>query len=139
MKFVYRAVDRIPKQLEAGVIYHSEDFELAGLLCACGCGHRVTLLVPDSHKVWEENGMASVSPSIGVFDAPCLSHYIIRSGNVHWLSAFSQVQANSIMHLQIARHAAQDARPSWLHRIFSEAAVLFAGFKDRVVRWFSGR
>jgi len=45
MKFVLSIVDRIPNQLEAGVVFDSEDFEPAALLYACGCGHRTTLLV----------------------------------------------------------------------------------------------
>lgn len=129
MKFSYEAVGRIPRQLEPGVIYHSEDFELASLLCACGCGHRVTLLVPDSHQVWEEGGMASVNPSIGVFDSACMSHYIIRSGEVQWLPAFSQVQANAIMHLQIARHVAQDAKRPWLRRFADKVIIVLKKIK----------
>lgn len=95
-----------------GVLYHNEEFELAGLLCACGCGHRITLLVPDSHQVWSEGGYATIGPSIGVFDAPCKSHYVISAGNVQWLPAFTGAQANSIMHAQIARHVARDAKPA---------------------------
>lgn len=48
VSFSYRAVERLPKQLERGVLYHSPEFEVAALSCACGCGHRVMLLVPDS-------------------------------------------------------------------------------------------
>ncbi len=66
MNFVYQAVERIPKQLKSGVIYHTEEFEVAALLCACGCGHRVMLLVPDSHQISSEGGMATVRPSIAV-------------------------------------------------------------------------
>lgn len=114
MRYRYQLVDRIPKQLQPGIIYHTEEFELAGLLCACGCGHRITLLVPDSHQLWDESGYATVLPSIGVFDAPCKSHYIISAGNVQWLPAFTGAQAARIMHSQIARHVARDAKPaSW--------------------------
>ena len=31
MNFIYQAVERIPKQLHSGVIYHTEEFELAAL------------------------------------------------------------------------------------------------------------
>lgn len=114
MNYIYRAVERIPANLENGVVFHSEEFELAGFLCPCGCGHRITLLVPDSHQVWSHNGLATISPSVGVFDAPCRSHFFIRDGGVDWLSAFSGAQAASIMNAQIARHAARDRKPSWL-------------------------
>lgn len=117
MRFRYRLVDRIPKQMEEGIVYHTEEFELAGLLCACGCGHRITLIVPDSHRVWDEDGYATIQPSVGVFDAECKSHYVIRAGNVQWLRAFSGAQATKIMQRQIARHVSQDVKPaSWLRR-----------------------
>jgi hypothetical protein len=88
VSFIYQAVERIPKQPNAGVVYHSEEFEVAALLCACGCGHRVMLLVPDSHQVTSGGGMATVRPSIAVCDAPCKSHYVITAGRVAWLPAF---------------------------------------------------
>ncbi|ARP64296.1 hypothetical protein A9K65_013580 [Mesorhizobium sp. WSM1497] len=112
MSYRYQLVDRIPPDMREGVVYHTEEFELAGLLCACGCGHRITLLVPDSHEVWDEGGYATIRPSIGVFDAPCKSHYVISAGHVHWLPAFTGAQAAKIMHSQIARHVARDAKPA---------------------------
>lgn len=123
MKYRYQLVDRIPAQMREGVVYHTEGFELAGLLCACGCGHRITLLVPDSHEVWDEGGYATVRPSVGVFDARCKSHYVISAGDVQWLPAVTGAQAAKIMHAQIARHVARDAKPaSWLQR--AKTAVL---------------
>lgn len=128
MTYRYRSVERVPKVMEAGVVYHSQEFELAGLLCACGCGHQVTLLVPDSHQVTDQDGWATVSPSIGVFDAPCKSHFIIRAGHVHWMPAFSAGEAASIMRAQVARHVAQDRKPlSLWARILAWIAGLFGG------------
>src|SRR3954464_15644592 len=105
MRFVYEAVDRIPNQLREGVVYHTQEFEIAALLCACGCGHRVMLLVPDSHEVTSKKGMATVRPSIAVCDAPCKSHYFITAGRVEWLPVFSEAMASAVMRGQIARHA----------------------------------
>lgn len=100
--------------MEDGVVYHTEEFELAGMLCACGCGHRITLLVPDSHQVLNDDGYATVSPSVGVFDAPCRSHFFIHAGEVEWLPAFTGEAASRIMRNQIARHVARDTKPmSW--------------------------
>jgi Family of unknown function (DUF6527) len=118
VSFRYQAVEHIPKQLNNDVVYHSEEFEVAALLCACGCGHRVMLLVPDSHQVSSERGLATVRPSIAVCDAPCKSHYLITAGQVEWLRAFSDAIATSVMRSQIARHAALDAkRRPWGSRI----------------------
>ena len=135
MKYRYKLVPRIPDQIDPGVVYHTEEFELAGLMCACGCGHRITLLVPDSHQVVDEGGYATIRPSVGVFDATCKSHYVISAGDVQWLPAFTGAQASRIMHAQIARHSARDARPtSWwqrakqaIHALASALRAMFTG------------
>jgi hypothetical protein len=114
MIYSYQAVERIPKLLSDGIVYHNEEFQLAALLCACGCGHRVTLLVPDSHQVSSEEGLATIRPSIAVCDAPCRSHYFVSAGKVEWLPAFTQAQVSDLMRHQIARHASHDLRPSWI-------------------------
>ena len=134
MIYSYQAVELIPKQLSEGVVYHSEEFQLAALLCACGCGHRVTLLVPDSHQVISEGGLATVHPSIAVCDGACKSHYYITEGKVDFLPAFTSTQSTLLMRRQIARHEARDAKPSsWTSRLRS--AVLRAiGATSRVFR-----
>ena len=130
VRFAYQAVERLPKQLADGVLYHSEEFEVAALLCACGCGHRVMLLVPDSHHVTSRDGMATVRPSISVCDADCKSHYIITAGQVEWLPAFSAAMASSVMRKQIARHVDRDARQlSWIRRIWAAIAQAYGRLK----------
>lgn len=136
MNYVYQAVDRLPKTLSAGIVYHSKEFEVGALLCACGCGHRVSLLVPDSHRVTSEGGMATVRPSISVCDAPCKSHYIISAGEVEWMPAFSGSMASATMRDQIARHAATDKTvrvgimKSWIVRIQSAIAGTFVWLRS---------
>ena len=131
MSFIYQALDRIPKQLNSGVVYHSEEFEVAALLCACGCGHRVMLLVPDSHQVSSDRGMATVRPSIAVCDAPCRSHYYITAGRVEWLPAFSDAMATSVMRNQIARHVIRDTKPlSWSSRVRATVAAAYNKLKS---------
>lgn len=131
MRYVYQAVDRIPKVLSSGVVYHSAEFEVGALLCACGCGHRVSLLVPDSHQITSEGGTATVHPSIAVCDAPCKSHYYIHVGRVEWLPAFSDAMAGAVMHRQIARHAARDAKQqSWGSRLRTRIASVYQGLRS---------
>jgi hypothetical protein len=126
MRVTYQAVERLPKQIDQGVLYHSKEFEVAALSCACGCGHRVMLLVPDSHQVFEQNGLATVRPSISVCDAPCKSHYVISRGDVEWLPAFSAAQASSVMRNQIARHVVHDGRRRpWISRVWIAIARAF--------------
>jgi hypothetical protein len=123
VKYVYQAVDRLPKDLRKGIVYHSEEFEVGAFICACGCGHRVSLLIPDSHQVTAEAGLATVRPSISVCDAACRSHYIISAGEVEWMPAFSESMAAATMRSQIVRHAAPEegilveVRHSWIGRI----------------------
>ena len=117
MIYSYQAVERIPKVLSDGVVYHNEEFQLAALLCACGCGHRITLLVPDSHQLSSEGGLATIRPSIAVCDAPCKSHYFVTAGKVKWLPAFTPAQASNVMRSQIARHASHDRQPTWIERM----------------------
>jgi hypothetical protein len=116
--YSYLAVDRIPRELSEGVVYHNKDFELGAMLCACGCGHRVELLVPDSHQITSADGLATIRPSVAVCDAACKSHYIITAGRVQWLAAFSPAHAKAVMQEQIARHASRDSHPqqSWVDR-----------------------
>lgn len=131
MKFVYQAVERLPKQLGSGVVYHSQEFEVGAMLCACGCGHRVSLLVPDSHQITSDGTLATIRPSIAVCDAPCKSHYYITAGRVEWLPAFSDAVAASVMRNQISRHADRDAdaaidakSPSYRDRIRAVMATV---------------
>jgi hypothetical protein len=131
VRYFYQAVERIPKPLRNGMVYHSEEFEVGALLCACGCGHRVSLLVPDSHQIASEGGMATVRPSIAVCDAPCKSHYYISAGRVEWLPAFSGAMAESVMRGQIARHAVRDARrQSWGRRVRAAIARAYNKFRS---------
>jgi hypothetical protein len=131
VSFTYQVVERIPKQLSEGVVYHSPEFEVAALLCACGCRHRVMLLVPDSHQVSCERGMATVKPSIAVCDAPCKAHYFITAGEVQGLPAFSAAMASSVMRNQIARHVTVDAkRRPWATRLWAAIARALNKLRD---------
>ena len=130
MIYSYLAVERIPKDLSDGIVYHNEEFELAAMLCACGCGHRVDLLVPDSHQVFSEDGLATIRPSIAVCDAPCRSHYVISAGRVRWLPPFTKAQAEAVMSNQIARHASRDSRRrSWIDRFWAALVRAFDKLK----------
>jgi Family of unknown function (DUF6527) len=126
MIYSYLAVERIPKNLSNGIVYHNKEFELAAMLCACGCGHRVDLLVPDSHQVSSEDGLATIRPSIAVCNALCKSHYFITAGRVEWLPAFNQAQVTAVMRDQIARHASRDTRRrSWIERAWTALVQAF--------------
>lgn len=110
MRYELKRVERIPRELEPGVVYHSQEYELGALLCACGCGHRINLLVPDSHRVFTRRGSVTVRPSILVADGACLSHYFITAGEVEWSYAVSSAKARNVMQRQVARHVEADIK-----------------------------
>jgi hypothetical protein len=117
MIYSYLATDRIPKQLSEGVVYHNPEFEIGAMLCACGCGLRIDFLVPDSHQIKSDNGLATITPSILVCAGSCRSHYFITAGQVEWANEFTPAQASDIMRRQMARHAMLDKRRlSWIER-----------------------
>lgn len=71
-------------EMEQGKLYISKEFEIAIHLCLCGCGEQtVTPIYKEiaGEKGWEliehDNGKISLTPSIGNFQFPCKSHYII--------------------------------------------------------------
>lgn len=136
MKYVYEAVERIPRVLAPGVVYHNVEFEVAALVCACGCGHRISLLVPDGHRIDVEGDVPSITPSILVADAPCRSHYFITDGEVDWWPAMSARQAAAVMERQVERHVSADlaGRPWW------ERGRRWAlRTKSKVNRFFGGK
>ncbi len=83
----------IPKELQDGILYVSEEYKVAVHRCACGCGSKVTTpLGPAEWTFSEHGGLPSLSPSIGNWQLPCRSHYVIRSGRVLWAAQWSEEQ-----------------------------------------------
>ncbi len=75
----------MPQVLEPGVLFVSEEFEVAGHLCACGCENKViTPLGPTEWRFEETDGAPTLRPSIGSWQLPCQSHYWITAGVVRW-------------------------------------------------------
>jgi hypothetical protein len=92
-KFELQRVHYMPKDLKPGVLYVSHEFGAAAHLCACGCGAKIrTPLGPTEWTVDEAAGGPSVWPSIGNWQRPCQSHYIIYRGRVQWEEKWSPEQ-----------------------------------------------
>jgi len=78
-------VHYMPKELEPGILHVSEEFDVAGHLCACGCGNKVmTPLSPTEWSFHESEKGPSLRPSIGNWQLPCTSHYWVDGGKVEW-------------------------------------------------------
>lgn len=101
-------VKYLPRELAPGILYVSEEFGVAGHLCACGCGNKViTPLGPAEWKFSERNGRPTLHPSIGNWQLPCRSHYVIANGQIHCGDQWSNAQVAA------GRHAEQQRRQAY--------------------------
>lgn len=86
-------VTYVPRDLAPGVLYVSLEYAVAAHLCACGCSAKVvTPLGPAEWSFTERGGRPSLRPSIGNWQLPCRSHYVISDGHIHWAKAWSDAQ-----------------------------------------------
>jgi hypothetical protein len=89
-RFKHELADSFPEKLQAGILYVAKDGDVAGHLCACGCGREV--ITPLSSTDWSiavDRLGATLDPSIGNWAFPCRSHYIISDGEVVWAGEMS--------------------------------------------------
>ncbi len=92
MKALYEPVfvDNFPKptEMEQGKLYISKKYKLANHLCLCGCGEETVTPFDRGDKYWqlveELNGTVSLIGSIGNFNIPCKSHYIMTENIATW-------------------------------------------------------
>ena len=126
-------VQYLPKQLSPGILYVSEKYSVAGHLCACGCGNKViTPLGPAEWSFSQRDGSPSLWPSIGNWQLPCRSHYIISNGNISWAGAWSEAAILSGRRAEEQRRAAyyEQRQPSgiiartwaWMVRVWRDLA-----------------
>ena len=131
MTFDMQRVQYMPKELKPGVLYVSEEFEIALHLCACGCGSKVrTPLGPTEWSVIDTKGGPSLRPSVGNWQQACQSHYWITNGKVRWAEKWTPEQiASGRRHEEERRHAYYDAldrgRGGALQRVWSWLKGLF--------------
>ena len=127
MQFRLERVHFMPKALEPGVIYMSEDFSTAAHLCACGCGMKVrTPLGPAEWTIEEGKSGPCVRPSIGNWQQPCRSHYWIWEGEAVWAEDWSPEQVVAGREREAERRRLHyDTAPS-------------TGLWKRLIRWLLG-
>jgi Family of unknown function (DUF6527) len=76
-------VESFPKTLEDGVLYISRQFNTACHRCCCGCGTKIiTPLRPTEYRLTDVGERVSLYPSVGNWNHPCQSHYVICNGQV---------------------------------------------------------
>ena len=124
-------VQYVPKTLEPGLLYVAEEFGAAVHLCACGCGTKVsTPLRPTRWTLKETPKGPSLRPSVGNWQLPCQSHYLITRGNVEWCGAWTPEQvAKGRKGEEQRQRAYYDAldrkRAGLLHRLWRWIKSLF--------------
>jgi hypothetical protein len=80
----------MPEEIEEGTLYISIRFRTAAHLCACGCGSRiVTPIKPAKWKFTYDGDSISLWPSVGNWQKPCRSHYVIKNNEVRWHRGWS--------------------------------------------------
>jgi len=128
MRFELQAVDFMPAALQPGILYVSEVYSTAAHLCACGCGSKIrTPLGRTEWTVTSRRGLPSLWPSVGNWQKPCRSHYVIEAGEVIWCPAWSPSQVESGRRFEALRREAYYARRSgsWWPRVRSWLAKIF--------------
>ncbi len=90
MKFRLVQVKFMPKELEEGVLYYSNEYNTAAHLCACGCRSKIrTPILETEWKISFGKDGPTLHPSIGNWQLPCRSHYVINNGHVIWAGDFT--------------------------------------------------
>lgn len=93
MRFKLQRVHYMPKELEPGVLYVSEEFGAVAHLCPCGCGSKVrTPLGPTEWSFEDTTKGPTLYPSIGIWQQACMSHYWIRKGRIIWAKQWTPEQ-----------------------------------------------
>lgn len=105
MKIRLQRVHYMPKILESGILYVSEEFGSAAHLCPCGCGSKVrTPLGPTDWTLNEIDNRPTLYPSIGNWQLPCQSHYLIRDGQIIWCTKWMPEQIAAGRRAEEARY-----------------------------------
>ena len=86
-------VEFIPATMQEGVLYISRKYETAAHKCCCGCGTKiVTPLKPTDWTLRVVGNLVTMHPSIGNWNHPCQSHYLIKRNLVVWAGMMSRQQ-----------------------------------------------
>lgn len=110
MKIKLQRVQYMPNEISSGVLYVSDEFDIAIHLCACGCGVKVkTPLGATEWRVEDSDEGVTLYPSVGNWQQKCQSHYWIYQGKIFWAESWSKEKiAASRRHEERRRQAYYD-------------------------------
>jgi hypothetical protein len=104
MRIELQRVQFMPKTLEPGILYFAEEYGAAAHLCACGCGTKIrTPIAPTEWAILDSPRGVSLRPSVGNWQQPCRSHYLITDGEVEWSYAWTDAQVEAGRQREVAR------------------------------------
>ena len=91
-KFKVEFVDKVPLNLNNGILYVCLSCNVIVHKCACGCGEKTVTPIDKKYGwIMKYDGQSiTLRPSIGNFNIPCRSHYYITDNNVEWLENCQQ-------------------------------------------------
>jgi hypothetical protein len=82
-ELIPKFVKGVPRELEPGVLYVSMEYGTVVHSCCCGCGYEVvTPLTPTDWRLTFDGEGVSLWPSVGSWNLPCQSHYVIEDNRV---------------------------------------------------------
>ena len=126
-KIKLQNVEYMPSIFEQGILYVSNEYQIAGHLCACGCGEKVwTPLGPVDWSVMMDKNGPSMRPSIGNGQLNCKSHYVIKNGNILW--CYAMTNENTEFDLNVANIK----RENYYKNLYSNQ-----GFFNRIKNWIT--
>lgn len=126
MKIKLQHVHYMPKDLNPGVLYVSEEFGTAAHLCPCGCKTKIrTPLGPTDWTVDETKSGPTLWPSVGNWQLPCQSHYWIERGQVIWAPKWTPEE------IVAGRRMEEEKRRAYYHGLYRKSDKIF----NRFLRW----
>lgn len=140
-----RFVKGVPRDLEAGVLYVSMEYGTVVHSCCCGCGHEVvTPLTPTDWHLTFDGEAISLWPSVGNWNLPCQSHYIIKGNRVLEAGSWSKTMIEEEKNRDAAAKLKFYAQPAGTSHPTKNkppelpvAVPVRKGFWAKFWRWFS--
>ena len=139
----HRFVRDIPDSLDPGVLYVSMEYGTAAHSCCCGCSEEVfTPFTPTDWRMTFNGEAISLWPSIGNWNLPCRSHYVIVRGWVIEATPWTDQQiqrgrkrdkAAKKRYFTALEHSHNCESPSST----SSARSVVSGVLARISRWLS--
>jgi hypothetical protein len=143
-----RFVKVVPRELEPGILYVSMEYGTVVHSCCCGCGHEVvTPLTPTDWNLNYDGEGISLWPSVGNWNLPCQSHYIIDRNRVvecgRWSKEKIEAELNRDRTAKAKFYAAADTSGHNAHGAYAEAKAKAdhhndeqGSFRSMLRRWF---